>query len=72
MLLVKPNNKYSHCYFLRDVPGLMLLIIFNYLCFTQWNKNLIILISHRLAYLFVSKLHKAKKTIWGLGEDGES
>ena len=27
MLLVKPNDKYSHCYFLRDVPGLMLLII---------------------------------------------
>ena len=21
------NNKYSHCYFLRDVPGLMLVII---------------------------------------------
>ena len=51
MLLVKPNNKYSHCYFLRYVPGLMLLIIL--FMFHTVKQNVIILMRHRLVY-FVS------------------
>ena len=69
-LLVNPNNKYSHCYFLRYVPGLMLLIIL--FMFHTVEQNVIILISHRLACLLGPNCTKAKKTIWGLGEDGES
>ena len=70
VLLVKPNTKYSHCYFLRYVPGLVLLIIL--FMFHTVEQNVIILISHRLAYLLGPNCTKAKKTIWGLGEDGES
>ena len=68
MLLVKPNNKYSHCYFLRYVPGLMLLIIL--FMFHTVEQNVIILMSHRLVYFVsfcVTKLHKGKEDSMGFG-----
>ena len=71
MLLVKPNNKYSHCYFLRDVPGLMLLIIL-FMFHTVEQKFDHIDQPQVSLFVCVQTAQKAKKTIWGLGEDGES
>ena len=48
---------------------MLLIILF---MFHTVEQNVIILISHRLAYLLEPNCTKAKKTIWGLGEDGES
>ena len=66
MLLFKPNNKYSHCYFLRYVPGLILLIIL--FMFHTVEQNVIILIGHRFVYFVcVTKLHKGKENNMGFG-----
>ena len=48
---------------------MVLIILF---MFHTVEQNVIILISHRLAYLLGPNCTKATKTIWGLGEDGES